>query len=87
VHSILEAVQRIGAKRLVIDSLAGFEMALPPGFRTDSGGIFASGHVSQKARKKTWRCVECRMHDIATTTAPPEALKANDSVRKGRSRR
>jgi len=34
-HSILEAVQKIGAKRLVIDSLAGFEMALSPGFRAD----------------------------------------------------
>ena len=27
--------ERIGAKRLVIDSLVGFEMALAPGFRTD----------------------------------------------------
>jgi circadian clock protein KaiC len=34
-HSILDAVQKIGAKRLVIDSLAGFEMALSPGFRAD----------------------------------------------------
>jgi circadian clock protein KaiC len=34
-QSILEAVQKIGAKRLVIDSLAGFEMALAPGFRAD----------------------------------------------------
>jgi circadian clock protein KaiC len=34
-HDILAAVKRIGAKRLVIDSLAGFEMALAPGFRTD----------------------------------------------------
>jgi len=34
-HSILDAVQKIGAKRLVIDSLAGFEMALAPGFRAD----------------------------------------------------
>jgi len=34
-HSILSAVQNIGAKRLVIDSLAGFEMALSPGFRAD----------------------------------------------------
>ena len=34
-QEILDAVQRIGAKRLVIDSLAGFEMALAPGFRTD----------------------------------------------------
>ena len=34
-QSILDAVQRIGAKRLVIDSLAGFEMALSPGFRAD----------------------------------------------------
>ncbi len=34
-HEILDAVQRIGAKRLVIDSLAGFEMALSPGFRED----------------------------------------------------
>jgi circadian clock protein KaiC len=34
-HEILEAVQQIGAKRLVIDSLAGFEMALAPGFRAD----------------------------------------------------
>ena len=34
-QSILDAVQKIGAKRLVIDSLAGFEMALSPGFRAD----------------------------------------------------
>jgi circadian clock protein KaiC len=34
-HAILDAVQKIGAKRLVIDSLAGFEMALSPGFRAD----------------------------------------------------
>jgi circadian clock protein KaiC len=34
-HSILDAVQKLGAKRLVIDSLAGFEMALSPGFRAD----------------------------------------------------
>ncbi len=34
-QEILDAVRRIGAKRLVIDSLAGFEMALAPGFRTD----------------------------------------------------
>ena len=34
-HEIVDAVQEIGAKRLVIDSLAGFEMALAPGFRTD----------------------------------------------------
>jgi circadian clock protein KaiC len=34
-QEILEAVQKIGAKRLVIDSLAGFEMALAPGFRAD----------------------------------------------------
>jgi circadian clock protein KaiC len=34
-HEILTAVQAIDAKRLVIDSLAGFEMALSPGFRED----------------------------------------------------
>jgi circadian clock protein KaiC len=34
-HEILDAVNKIGAKRLVIDSLAGFEMALSPGFRED----------------------------------------------------
>jgi len=34
-QEILDAVQRINAKRLVIDSLVGFEMALAPGFRTD----------------------------------------------------
>jgi circadian clock protein KaiC len=34
-QEILDAVRRVGAKRLVIDSLAGFEMALAPGFRTD----------------------------------------------------
>ena len=34
-HEILDAVTRLGAKRLVIDSLAGFEMALSPGFRED----------------------------------------------------
>lgn len=35
VREIIDAVQQMGAKRLVIDSLAGFEMALAPGFRTD----------------------------------------------------
>jgi circadian clock protein KaiC len=34
-REILDAVERVGAKRLVIDSLVGFEMALAPGFRTD----------------------------------------------------
>jgi circadian clock protein KaiC len=34
-QAILDAVQRVGAKRLVIDSLVGFEMALAPGFRMD----------------------------------------------------
>jgi len=34
-HEILDAVKRTNAKRLVIDSLVGFEMALAPGFRTD----------------------------------------------------
>jgi circadian clock protein KaiC len=34
-NEILDAVRKIGAKRLVIDSLAGFEMALSPGFRED----------------------------------------------------
>lgn len=32
---ILDAIQRTNAKRLVIDSLVGFEMALAPGFRAD----------------------------------------------------
>jgi circadian clock protein KaiC len=34
-QAILEAIVRVGAKRLVIDSLVGFEMALAPGFRAD----------------------------------------------------
>lgn len=34
-QAILDAIERTGAKRLVIDSLVGFEMALAPGFRTD----------------------------------------------------
>jgi circadian clock protein KaiC len=34
-QAILDAIERIGAKRLVIDSLVGFEMALAPGFRED----------------------------------------------------
>jgi circadian clock protein KaiC len=34
-QEILDAVRRLGAKRLVIDSLVGFEMALAPGFRED----------------------------------------------------
>jgi len=34
-QEILDAVKRNGAKRLVIDSLAGFEMALAPAFRAD----------------------------------------------------
>jgi len=35
VHEIVAAVQRTKAKRVVIDSLVGFELALAPGFRTD----------------------------------------------------
>jgi circadian clock protein KaiC len=34
-QEILDAIERSGAKRLVIDSLVGFEMALAPGFRAD----------------------------------------------------
>jgi circadian clock protein KaiC len=34
-QEILDAVERVKAKRLVIDSLVGFEMALAPGFRED----------------------------------------------------
>jgi circadian clock protein KaiC len=34
-QAILDGIIRIGAKRLVIDSLVGFEMALAPGFRAD----------------------------------------------------
>ena len=34
-QEILDAVERTGAKRLAIDSLVGFEMALAPGFRAD----------------------------------------------------
>ena len=34
-QAILDAIGRVGAKRLVIDSLVGFEMALAPGFRAD----------------------------------------------------
>jgi circadian clock protein KaiC len=33
--AILDAIVRVGAKRVVIDSLVGFEMALAPGFRAD----------------------------------------------------
>jgi len=35
VHEIVDSVKQTGCKRLVIDSLVGFEMALAPGFRTD----------------------------------------------------
>jgi circadian clock protein KaiC len=34
-QEILDAIARVGAKRVVIDSLVGFEMALAPGFRAD----------------------------------------------------
>ena len=34
-QEILDAIKKVGAKRLVIDSLVGFEMALAPGFRAD----------------------------------------------------
>jgi circadian clock protein KaiC len=33
VHEIISAVKRLDAKRVVLDSLIGFEMALAPGFR------------------------------------------------------
>lgn len=35
VYEIVSAIQKIKAKRVVIDSLAGFELALAPGFRSD----------------------------------------------------
>ncbi len=35
VHEIVNAVKGLGCKRLVIDSLAGFELALAPAFRQD----------------------------------------------------
>jgi circadian clock protein KaiC len=35
VREIIETVREMGAKRVVIDSLTGFEMALAPAFRTD----------------------------------------------------
>jgi len=35
VQEILDAVHRLKAKRIAIDSLVGFEMALSPGFRQD----------------------------------------------------
>jgi circadian clock protein KaiC len=35
VHEVVNAVKKTGCKRLVIDSLVGFEMALAPAFRTD----------------------------------------------------
>jgi circadian clock protein KaiC len=34
-HEVREAVTQIGAQRVVIDSLSGFELALAPGFRED----------------------------------------------------
>jgi circadian clock protein KaiC len=34
-QEVMDAVEKIGAKRVVIDSLAGFEMALAPAFRQD----------------------------------------------------
>lgn len=33
--AVLDAIKRVGAKRVVIDSLVGFEMALAPSFRAD----------------------------------------------------
>ncbi len=35
VHEIVNSVKAIGCKRLVVDSLVGFELALAPAFRTD----------------------------------------------------
>jgi circadian clock protein KaiC len=35
VYEIVNGVKKLGCKRLNIDSLVGFEMALAPGFRTD----------------------------------------------------
>ena len=34
-HEIREAVKRVGARRVVIDSMSGFELALAPTFRAD----------------------------------------------------
>ena len=34
-QELIDSIKKMGARRLVIDSLAGFEMALAPGFRTD----------------------------------------------------
>jgi circadian clock protein KaiC len=38
IQELIDAVERTGAQGLVIDSLAGFELALAPGFRTDFRG-------------------------------------------------
>lgn len=35
VHEVISAVKQTGCKRLVVDSLAGLELALAPGFRAD----------------------------------------------------
>jgi circadian clock protein KaiC len=34
-QELVDAIERVGAKRLVIDSLVGFEMVLAPGYRQD----------------------------------------------------
>jgi circadian clock protein KaiC len=34
-YEVIEAIRRLGAKRLVLDSLSGFELALAPTFRED----------------------------------------------------
>ena len=34
-HEIRQAIQRVGAKRVVIDSMSGFELALAPTYRAD----------------------------------------------------
>ena len=59
VHEIVSAVKKIGCKRLVIDSLVGFEMALAPNFRSDFreslyrmiGGAHAAGCDHRQHRR------------------------------------
>jgi circadian clock protein KaiC len=55
-QEILDAVEKIGAKRLVIDSLVGFEMALAPGFREEPG--------SRSSRRSKWRTTSLRCSSV-----------------------
>jgi circadian clock protein KaiC len=67
-QGIRERVERLGAKRVVIDSLSGFEIALAPSFRQDF-------------RESFYRLVQALTAMNVTVFSTMESTESTDSLR------